>query len=157
MKISVICLGKIKENYLRMMIEDYQKKLRKYCKLEIIEIKEESIFNENKADVDKVLEEEEKRIIGKFNPKALKICLAIEGKQYSSEDFAQYIENTAISNSHIQFVIGSSYGLSENVKSKCDGKISFSKTTFTHQVIRPILLEQIYRAFKINNNEKYHK
>lgn len=144
--IKIICLGKIKENYLADLIDDYKKRIQRYHKLEIIELKDEES-----------IEKEETSILKYLNPKDFVVILEIEGKQITSEDFATLIENTFITYSTITFVIGSSLGLSEKIKSKSNYHLSFSKMTYPHGLFRGILLEQIYRAFKINNNETYHK
>ena len=135
--IKIICLGKLKEKYLIDFVEDYVKRINRYHKLEIIELKDEL-----------TLELEEKDYV---------ITLEIEGKEMMSEDFASFIETTFISNSTITFVIGSSLGLSNTIKNRSNYALSFSKMTFPHGVFRGILLEQIYRAFKIINHESYHK
>ncbi len=157
MKITVLCVGKIKEKYLEKMIEEYSKRLSKYCKLEIIEVKDIALKDEGAKGVEKVLEEESIMLFKHLKSNAFKVCLAIEGNQVSSEEFAFKINTVFNSNSHIQFIIGGSYGLSDQIKQECDYKMSFSKMTFTHQMMRGILLEQIYRCYKINNNESYHK
>ncbi len=157
MKISIICIGKLKEKFTRDLVKEYEKRLSKYCKLSIVELKEEIISDESKLNVDKILDKQAQHILKSLDNRAHTICMAIEGNQMTSEEFANYIDKTFIVNSHIQFVIGSSYGLSDKVKEVCDYKLSISKCTFTHQMIRGILLEQVFRAFKILNNEKYHK
>lgn len=144
--IKIICLGKIKESYLTNLIEDYKKRIQRYHKLEIIELKDEDS-----------LEKEEVSILKYLNNKDFVVTLEIEGKEITSEDFASLIENTFITHSTITFVIGSSLGLSEKIKNRSNYSLSFSKMTYPHGLFRGILLEQIYRAFKINNNETYHK
>lgn len=144
--IKIICLGKIKENYLKEMIEDYKTRINKYHKLEIIELKDEES-----------LEKEEKSILEHLNPKDYIISLEIKGIENTSEQFAELIDKTFISYPNIVFIIGSSLGLSENIKKQSNYALSFSKMTFPHGLFRGILLEQIYRAFKINNHESYHK
>ena len=144
--IKIICLGKLKEKYLVDFVEDYVKRINRYHKLEIIELKDEL-----------TLELEEKQILKHIQEKDYVITLEIEGKEMMSEDFASFIETTFISNSTITFVIGSSLGLSNIIKKRSNYALSFSKMTFPHGVFRGILLEQIYRAFKIMNHESYHK
>ena len=144
--IKIICLGKLKEKYLIDFVEDYVKRINRYHKLEIIELKDEL-----------TLELEEKQILKHIQEKDYVITLEIEGKEMISEDFASFIETTFISNSTITFVIGSSLGLSNTIKNRSNYALSFSKMTFPHGVFRGILLEQIYRAFKIINHESYHK
>ena len=150
--IKIITIGSIKENYLKDAIEEYKKRLSKYTNLEIIELKDEGLVEEEKA---KKIEAE--RIEKHLNEKDYIITLEIEGKEYTSEEFAERIRNIQIENSNITFIIGGSYGLADTIKHKANMHLSFSKMTFPHQLFRVILLEQIYRAFKINNNESYHK
>ncbi len=144
--IKIICLGKIKEKYLTELINDYLKRIKRYTKIEIIELKDEDN-----------IQKEEESILKHINKKDYLITLEINGKQMSSEEFAKLIDQTFITKSTITFIIGSSLGLSEKVKNLSDFKLSFSLLTFPHGLFRGILLEQIYRAFKINNNENYHK
>lgn len=144
--IKIICLGKIKEKYLTDLIHDYQKRINKYHKLEIIELKDEES-----------LIKEEQSILTHLNPKDFIITLEIEGKELTSIELAALIEKTFITHSSITFIIGSSLGLSDKIKSMSNFSLSFSKLTYPHGLFRGILLEQIYRAFKINNNENYHK
>lgn len=147
--IKIICIGKLKENYLKDAIKEYQKRLSKYTKLEIIEL--EDISNE------KALKEEAKQIQKHIKPQDYIITLEIEGNQISSEELSKKIETTLITNPNITFIIGGSYGLDKEIKEKSNYHLSFSKLTFPHQLFRVLLLEQIYRAFKIINNENYHK
>ena len=144
--IKIICLGKIKENYLNELIHDYASRINRYHKLEIIELKDE----------DNVTKEEQS-ILSHINSKDFVITLEIEGKELSSIEFAKLIDTTFISHSNITFIIGSSLGLSEEVKKRSNYALSFSKITYPHGLFRGILLEQIYRSFKILNNETYHK
>ena len=150
MKITVISVGKIKEQYLKDALKDYEKRLSKYTKLEIIEIPDES--NESIA-----MKKEGEKILSKIKDNDYVVILEIEGNILTSLEFAKKIDNNFNSNKNLTFVIGGSYGLDESVKSRSDYKLSFSKFTFPHQLFRVILLEQIYRAYKINNNENYHK
>lgn len=143
--IKIICVGKVKEKYLRDGIDDYLKRLTKYHKVEIIEINDSNI------------EEEAKGIIRYINPKDYVITLEIEGNMVSSKELSNLIDKTFITNPSIDFVIGGSEGLSDSVKNTSNYKLSFSKLTFPHQLFRIVLLEQIYRSFKILNNETYHK
>ena len=144
--IKIICLGKLKESYLTELVNDYLKRINKYHKAEIIELKDE----EN-------LESEAKNILKYINPNDYVITLEIEGKALNSLEFAKLIDETFITNSTITFIIGSSTGLANTIKERSNFKLSFSKFTFPHGLFRGILLEQIYRAFKINHNENYHK
>ncbi len=144
--IKILCLGKIKEKYLIDLINDYQKRINKYHKLEIIELKDEDN-----------LQKEEQSILSHINPKDFIITLEIEGKELTSKELATLIDKTFITHSSITFIIGSSLGLSNKIKEFANFSLSFSKLTYPHGLFRGILLEQIYRAFKINNNENYHK
>lgn len=143
--IRIIAVGKIKEKYLVNMIEDYKKRINKYHKLEIIEI------------LDNDIDTEGKKIVKLLEKKGLNIVLDIRGKQMNSVSFADYIKNGLMNNANINFIIGGSDGLSKEVLDMADRKISFSSMTFTHGMFRAIILEQIYRGFKIMNNERYHK
>lgn len=150
--IKLITVGTIKENYLKEAIEEYQKRLKKYTNLEIIEVKDEGLVEESKAII---LEAE--KIKKHLNSKDYIITMEIEGKQLSSTEFAEKINQIQIENSNIVFIIGGSYGLSDELKQMSRLHLSFSKMTFPHQLFRVLLLEQIYRSFKIMNNESYHK
>ena len=144
--IKIICVGKIKEPYLNELINDYLNRVKKYHKIEIIEVKD----NDNQSF-------ETKELTKIINDKDYNIALVINGKKYNSLDFAKYINQKFINNANISFIIGGSNGLEQNILDKCDDFISFSDFTFPHGLFRGILLEQIYRSFKINNNETYHK
>lgn len=144
--IKIICLGKIKEDYLNKMIEDYQKRISRYHKLEIIELKD-----------DNDLEIEKNNILKYIGNQDYVIALDIDGEIISSVDLATKIDKIFLTNSTITFIIGSSYGIHEDIKRLANYRLSFSKLTFPHGLFRAILLEQIYRAFKILNNETYHK
>lgn len=144
--IKIICLGKLKENYLKEMVLDYTKRIRKYHKIEIIELKDEE-----------GIDVEAKNILKHIGAKDYVITLEIKGKNLDSLEFAEVMRNTFISYSTIVFVIGSSMGLGKEVSLRSNLKLSFSTLTFPHGLFRGVLLEQIYRAFKINNNENYHK
>ncbi len=143
--IKIICVGKIKESYLKELIEDYFKRINKYHNIEVVELKDS-----NKED-------ESKRIIERINSKEYNILLDREGEVCSSLKFANLLNNLFNINSKINFIIGGSDGVNEEVKKMVNEKISFSSLTFPHGLFRGILLEQIYRAFKIINNESYHK
>ena len=156
MKIKIIALGKIKEKYLKDGIEEYLKRLRPYTTLEIIELMPIEIKDENLTE--KVLETEAEKILSNIKPSSFVITLEIGGKQFDSVDFAHEMEQIINSGiSEIVFVIGSSCGLSKKISDIANLKLSLSKMTFIHQFTRLILLEQIYRAFKIMKNETYHK
>ena len=150
--IKIITVGFIKEKYLQEAIKEYKKRISKYTNLEIIEIKDEGLVEKTKA-----ISLEASKIEKYHNEKDYVITLEIEGEEYSSPEFAEKIRKVLIENSNITFVIGGSYGLADSIKNKANMHLSFSKMTFPHQLFRVILLEQIYRAYKINNNESYHK
>lgn len=147
--IKIICVGKIKESFFKEAILEYKKRLSKYTKLEIVEV-----MDECNGDI---LKKEANSILKYISDKDYVITLEIEGKELSSIDLANKINDTLINNSNIVFVIGGSLGLDNLVKERSNYKLSFSKLTFPHQLFRIILLEQIYRSFKILNNESYHK
>lgn len=150
LKINIIAVGKIKEEYIENGIYEFKKRLSKYVNLKIIEISEFAC-----SDVS--IKKESDLIIEKINKKAFNILLDINSKQISSEEFSELIDKTSLIKSEINFIIGGSMGVSKEVKDNVDMKISFSKFTFPHQLFRLILLEQIYRAISIINNIKYHK
>ncbi len=150
--IKVICVGKIKEKFYREAISEYQKRLTRYAKVEIIEL---SDFDFDNKEI--VLEKEKESILKVLNDKDYIITLEIEGKQMTSIEFSKKIEGIFLDNSNITFIIGGSYGLHNDIKKRSTLSLSFSNFTFPHQLFRIILLEQIYRAFKIQKNESYHK
>ena len=159
MRINIVCVGKIKEKYLKLGIDEFKKRLSKYCKLEIIELEDEKA-PENLSDKEMLIikEKEGKKILSKIKDNSYVIALAIDGKNLSSEELAETINKLGLRGiSNITFVIGGSLGLSDEVLSRADYKLSFSKMTFPHQLMRLILLEQVYRAYRINNGEPYHK
>lgn len=159
MNIKILCVGKIKEKFYSDAISEYSKRLSKYCSLEIIEVADEKTI-ENLSDTQAALikNKEGERILKHIDPKDFCIALAIKGKEMDSIAFSKYLDNGFINGiSDIDFVIGGSLGLSDEVLSRSDYKISFSMMTFPHQLMRVILLEQIYRAFRIMKNEPYHK
>jgi len=156
MKIKIIALGKIKENYIKDGVEEFLKRLKPYTPIEIIEINPIEIKDENL--IDNVLNQEGEKILSQINNDTYLITLEIEGKQLSSEEFSSKINDLCNSGiNEVAFVIGSSYGIGKNVKARANYKLSFSKMTFLHTFARLILIEQIYRAFKILKNETYHK
>lgn len=159
MKITIISVGKIKEAFYRSAIAEYSKRLSAYCKLEIKEAADEKTPDGASREQEKQIKEKEgERILKLLDDKGYSIALAIDGKKYDSVSFAEHMERLAVSGkSHIQFVIGGSLGLSEQVLKRADEAISFSDLTFPHQLMRVILLEQIYRGFRISHNEPYHK
>ncbi len=150
--IKIICLGKIKEKYFLEAINEYQKRLSKYTKLEIIELDD---YKDN--DIKVCLKQEKELILNQLKEKDNLIILDINGKELDSVEFSNFINKELINNSNLTFLIGSSNGLDEEIKKLTSKKISFSKLTFPHQLFRILLLEQLYRGFKILNNETYHK
>lgn len=149
--IKIICSGKIKENYLKDAIVEYSKRISKYDKLEIIELPDYDY------DLKKTLQKEKENIIKNINLKDYNILLDLNGKSYTSLELADKLDKVRITNSNITFIIGGSYGVDDEIKKIVNERISFSKLTFPHQLFRVILLEQIYRCFKIINHEEYHK
>lgn len=155
--INLYCVGKVKEQYLRNAIDEYLKRISKYCSISIIELPDKPIPEKSNSTLEsQIIEAESNEIINKLNMSSYKIALDLTGKQYTSEEFAEKINKIKLSNSTISFIIGGSLGLSDDLKRICNEKISFSKMTFPHQLMRVIFLEQLFRSFKINNNEKYH-
>ena len=144
--IKILCIGKIKEDYLDKLIDDYKKRIGKYIKIEIIELKDFANY-----------EKEVNNLVKNIKKSDYNIGLDLSGKMITSVEFAEKIDNVLPRNSNITFIIGGSSGLNDEVRSLCDELISFSKMTFPHGLFRGILLEQIYRACKINNHEMYHK
>lgn len=159
MNITVIAIGKLKEKYWQDAISEYSKRMKSYCNLQIIELKESPLrANPSAADEQAVKDAEGADILSKIKPSDYVITLEIKGKGLSSEQLAEKINTLGIDGkSSIVFVIGGSLGLSETVSKRSDFKLSFSAMTFPHQMMRVILLEQVYRSFKINRNEAYHK
>lgn len=157
-KISIICVGKIKEKYWLDAIAEYSKRLSRYCKLNIIEVADEKTPDDaSDAECDAIKKKEADRILKKIDSQGLVCTLEIAGKRFTSEGFASFIDGSSTRTSHIQFVIGGSLGLHSSVLDRSDTGISFSDMTFPHQMMRVILLEQIYRGFRITNGEPYHK
>lgn len=159
MNIKIICVGKLKEKFLKEGIGEFQKRLKTYANLEIVEVKDEACpENSSELEMEKIKEVEGERILSKISKGAYVIALDIGGKSLTSEDFAKKIEDLSVEGiSSIDFIIGGSLGLSEGVKNKSDYRLSFSKFTFPHGLMRLILVEQVYRAFRIINNHPYHK
>lgn len=159
LNINIICIGKIKEKYWTQAIDEYKKRLSAFCKFQIIELDEEKIKNNPSAsDIEKTLNAEGKRIISKMQKGSYTVTMCIEGKIISSEELSGKIDETALKGfSTINFIIGGSWGLSDEVKNTSQFKLSMSKMTFPHQMARVVLCEQIYRAFEISTNGKYHK
>lgn len=159
MNIDILCVGKIKEKYLRDAVDEYSKRLSRYCRLNIIEVNDEKTPDEGIDSLEeKVRETEGERLARYLKDNAFIVTLEIEGSQLSSPELAKKIGELAVSGkSNIQFIIGGSLGLSKDIIKRADMHLSFSQMTFPHQLMRVILLEQIYRSFKINANEPYHK
>lgn len=158
MRIKIYCIGKIKEQYLKDGINEYLKRISAYSNIEIIEVADSKVKdNPNSSDIEKAKNEEGERVLKLLKNDYL-IGLDLNKKEQTSEEFAEFLQSKLVEGgSDISFVIGGSYGLSEALKKRCNTSISLSKLTFLHQMTRLILLEQIYRAFKILNNETYHK
>ncbi|WP_434309297.1 23S rRNA (pseudouridine(1915)-N(3))-methyltransferase RlmH [Hominifimenecus sp. rT4P-3] len=159
MKIDIICVGKIKEKFYTAAVEEYSKRLSRYCQLEIHEVADEKTPDHgSEAEYQRIKRMEGERLLRFFRPDAYVIVLAIDGKPLSSEAFSEKMDALGISGtSRIQFVIGGSLGLSEEVMRRADFRLSFSPMTFPHQLMRVILLEQIYRGYRIMKGEPYHK
>ena len=159
MNINIIAVGKIKEDFFKKGCAEYEKRLSRFCKLNIIEVADEPMSDRpSEHEREQVLKKEGEKILSAIKQTDVLISLCVEGKQMSSERFAAYIEDACIGGaSTFTFVIGGSLGLLSEIKEKSKLRLSFSEMTFPHQMMRVVLLEQIYRAFKINANESYHK
>jgi 23S rRNA (pseudouridine1915-N3)-methyltransferase len=159
MHISIIAVGKLKEKYLQMGIDEYLKRLSVYAKVQVIEVKEEHAPEQlSSAEMEQVKQREGERILSYIKQDHTVIALAIEGKNWSSEELAKQLDQLATyGKSQVAFVIGGSLGLADSVLRRAEYLLSFSKMTFPHQLMLMILLEQVYRAFKINRGEPYHK
>ena len=160
LKINIICIGKIKEKYFTDAVGEYAKRLTAFCKFSVVELNEERIRSNtpNEAQIAEVIEAEGRRILQKIGASDYVAARCIEGKLLSSEELSETLDKAALSGkSTVDFIIGGSYGLSDEVKRRADLRLSMSKMTFPHQLARVILSEQIYRAFEISTNGKYHK
>ena len=156
--VTIITVGSLKEGYLKEAVAEYKKRLSQYARVDEIELKEERINNEdNRAEIESALSKEADKIISAIPKDSYKIALCVEGKQYTSEELARLIGEGCDRGGKITLVIGSSYGLSERVKKECDVRLSFSKLTFPHQLMRVLLLETVYRSLSILHGSKYHK
>ncbi len=157
--VDIICVGKIKEKYWNDAIAEYSKRLSRYCKLNIIEVSDEKTPDNAPPAIEAMIKQKEgERILKNIDDKAHVCALAIKGKKHSSESFSDFIKDCGVNGiSRIQFVIGGSLGLSDEVLRRADSQISFSDMTFPHQMMRVVLLEQIYRSYKILSGEPYHK
>lgn len=161
MNITILCVGKLKENYWKDAIAEYAKRLSKYVKFEIIEVEDEKMAEKERGNdtlEQLAMEKEAIRMEKYIKENTHLVALAIEGKKYDSVAFSKKIESIGLSgSSHITFIIGGSLGIFDALKRRCNDQISFSDMTFPHQMMRVILVEQIYRAYRIMNNEPYHK
>ena len=159
MKITILCVGKVKEKFYRDAIDEFAKRLSRYCKLEIVEVSDEKTEEQaSENEIRLVKEKEGERLLKNIKEDAYVITLCIDGKQLDSEELSEKIEKLGIQGtSHIYFVIGGSLGLSDAVIKRADFKLSFSKMTFPHRLMKVILMEQIYRAYTITEGKTYHK
>jgi 23S rRNA (pseudouridine1915-N3)-methyltransferase len=157
MKIRILAVGKIKEDYLLDALKEYSKRISAFSDLEIVELAEAKLSKENKSEIQLAVDKESSLIINSLNKKDFNILLDIEGKELDSIKLAQLFASTQQTNSSFTFIIGGSNGVNDLLKKSVNLRLSFSKLTFPHQLVRVILLEQIYRIFKINNNQMYHK
>ena len=158
MKVTLICVGKVKEKFYRDAIKEYEKRLGAYIKLNTIEISDEKVKVENDSEIVLAMEKEGNNILSKIKDNQYVITLEILGKNLSSEEFASKIDNLMLTGkSDVALVIGGSYGLADSVKKRSDFALSFSRMTFPHQMMRVVLLEQVYRAYRIITGASYHK
>ena len=158
LNINIVCIGKIKEKYLKDALDEYSKRLSRYCKLTLLELPDEKIPDKiNNNLTDEIKSKECNNIINHLKKDSYLIALDLNGKEFTSEEFSKKIDNISMENSHITFIIGGSLGLTRQLLDMCDLRICFSKMTFPHQLIRVFLLEQIFRAFKIQKGETYHR
>ena len=158
LSVKIITVGTLKESYLKDAGAEYSKRLSAYCKLTVVQLKESRLSDSpSEKEIENALEEEARSILAEMSPRAYKIAMCVEGKQMSSEKLAQRLESVSSQTSEVCFVIGSSHGLADRVKSACDMRLSVSELTFPHQLLRVILLEAVYRAFNIIAGTKYHK
>lgn len=159
MKITVLTVGKIKEKFFRDAVAEYEKRLSRYCSLSVVEVADEPTPDKcSEALKTQILEKEGERLLSKMPGNAYRVILDVKGKAVSSEELSAKLGDAAVSGvSHMAFVIGGSLGLSDQIKKSADLTISFSKMTFPHQLMRVVLLEQIYRSYRIMNHEPYHK
>lgn len=156
--INILCIGKIKETFFKEAINEYSKRLSKYCKLNIIELNDEKIPDKSNTSIENEIKTKEcNKLINHIKKDSYIIALDLSGKELSSEELSQNIEKISMQTSQITFIIGGSLGLTDSILKLSNQKICFSKMTFPHQLIRVFLLEQIYRSFKISNGETYHK
>ena len=155
--IDIVCVGKIRENYLKDAISEYSKRLSKYCVLNIVELPDEKLPSKlNDSLANEIKEKESNLILSRIKKDSYVIALDLNGKNYSSVEFSDKIQNLSNKTSYITFLIGGSLGMTKDLLNSCNELVCFSKMTFPHQLIRVFLLEQLFRAFKIANNETYH-
>ncbi len=158
LNVNIICVGTLKEKFFCDAVNEYKKRLSRYCKFSIVELSEEKTTDQQTpSQIEKTLSKEGERILSKINKSDYVIAMCIEGKMLSSEELSQKLSDISMSSGTVDFVIGGSWGLSDEVKSRADFKLSVSKMTFPHQLFRVMLSEQLYRAFSISANAKYHK
>ena len=158
LNIQVICVGKLKEKYLKDAIDEYSKRLSKYCKLTITELQDEKIPDKSNPSIEQEIKNKEcTNILRHIKKDSYVIALDLKGKTLSSEEFSEKLETLSMHTSHITFIIGGSLGLTADLLNQCNLKLCFSTMTFPHQLIRVFLLEQIFRSFKIANGETYHR
>ena len=158
LSIQIICIGKLKETYLKSAIDEYSKRLHRYCKLDILALPDEKIPEKVNIKLsDEIKSKECCNILNHIKKDSYIIALDLKGNQYTSEEFSSEIQKLSMVSSHITFIIGGSLGLTNELLNQCHQKICFSKMTFPHQLIRVFLLEQLFRAFKIANGETYHR
>lgn len=156
--LKLIAMGTLKESYWRDALSEYEKRLGAFCRLEILQLKEERLGDRpSEGEIRQALEKEGERILDAIPPRAYRIALCVEGKQLSSEELAEQLDRVAQSNGELCLIIGSSYGLVERVKSQCHMRLSVSRLTFPHQLMRVLLLEAVYRGFNILKGTQYHK
>ena len=158
LNVKIYVTGTLKEQYYKDAIAEYKKRLNAYCKLDIIEYKEYKLSDEpSQKQIEQALAAEGQRILADISPRAYKIAMCVEGKQLSSEDFAEKLDQIATTHGEVAIIIGSSFGLSDELKRACDFRMSVSKMTLTHQMLRVWLVEIIYRCLSITHGGKYHK
>ena len=158
LSVNIICVGKLKESYLREAVDEYSKRMKPLCKLNIIELPEERVGdNPSQSEIDRTVSAESDRIMQKLSKGDYVIAMCVEGRNISSEELSARIEDISMQSSTVDLVIGGSWGLSDKLKSRADLKLSMGKMTFPHQLCRVMLLEQLYRAFQISKGTKYHK
>lgn len=156
--VKFITLGTLKEQYLRDAAAEYEKRLSAFCKIQIVQLKEEKLPDSpSDGEIEKALEREAEKVMAEIPPRAYKIAMCVEGKQLSSEELADRLGEISERYGDVCFIIGSSHGLSDRVKKACDARISVSRLTFPHQLMRVLLLEAVYRGFNILKGTKYHK